>query len=83
MANTSYLGLTLLQTGSSCRTAMRVGMKSRRLKPPVASSAVGTSLGVKYSRVERHRHHHWMSFRLTHENVNSVRISPPAFYEKW
>ncbi|KAL2281352.1 hypothetical protein FJTKL_11548 [Diaporthe vaccinii] len=27
----------------------------------MASSAVGTSLGVKYTRVERHRHHHWMS----------------------
>lgn len=52
MANMSYLGLTLPQTGSSCWAAMRVGVKSRRLKLPIASSAVGTSSGVKYTRVE-------------------------------
>lgn len=60
---------------------MRVGMKDRRLKIPIVSPAVGTSPGVKYTRVDRRHHRHWISLRLTHENVDNVRNSPPAFYE--
>lgn len=65
-----------------CRTAMRVDMKRRRLKLPIVSSACWYIASCQtHNRIERHRHRHWKSLRLTHENVDNVRISPPAFYE--